>query len=423
MKKIILLQYLKHQDTINNFIWRTLQIGSKQGIIFIIFIICAKLLSTYEFGVYNYIFTIIFFLIMFGDFGISTATSKYVAEYNIINKEKLKCVLFNSEIIILSLTTLITIITLIIGPVYLKDKYTYFLYLLPLIFLIPLTSLYDGIYRGLKRFKQLAIIFLIVGLFSLIFIYFLIQKYGLIGALISQNLFYLILFLILSLNYKEFNFKLNKNVIKEVGKYSFVYGLAIMGNYLFIRFGILVLGHYNYIEEIAVYELLNKIFMIFVLPFTILGQVVAPNFTISYTKNEYGVIYKKLKQYTICFFIIGIILGSLFYFIMPELIKVFFPKYYNQIFFNIFILSLIIFITNIWAATVDAGIIIPTGYASLMAKFYLILGFFGVFLSLVLTNYFGYFGTIFSFTICSLLMTVVLRVFYFRKLRALINID
>jgi len=150
--------YNTHKETIHNFIWRSLQVFGKQGITFLIFILCAKLLSPYEFGIYNYVLAIIFFLIIFGDFGISTATSKYVAEYNVTDKKKLKSVLFNSGIIILGLTLLITLITITIGPWYLKEKYVYVLYLLPLIFLAPMTSLYDGIYRGLKRFKSLAII-------------------------------------------------------------------------------------------------------------------------------------------------------------------------------------------------------------------------------------------------------------------------
>src|SRR3990167_1032932 len=127
-------KYHQHKETIHNLIWRALQVFGKQGITFLIFISCAKLLSPYEFGIYNYALAIIFFLIIFGDFGISTATSKYVAEYNVTNKEKLKSVLFNSGIIILGLTVLITILTLVVGPWYLKEKYIYVLYLLPLIF-------------------------------------------------------------------------------------------------------------------------------------------------------------------------------------------------------------------------------------------------------------------------------------------------
>ena len=416
MKNLIKKHYNNHKETIHNFIWRALQIFGKQGITFLIFILCAKLLSPYDFGIYNYVLAIIFFLIMFGDFGISTATSKYVAEYNVTNKEKLKAVLFNSGIIILGLTILITLLTLIFGPWYLKDKYVYVLYLLPLILLAPMTSLYDGIYRGLKKFKSLAIISLIVGLMSFSFVYYFVKVHGLIGALIAQNLFYLILLVGLFLGYRDFHFKLNKSVMKEVGTYSFIYGLAILGNYLFINFGILILGHYNYIEEIATYQLINKIFMILLMPFTLLGQVVAPNFAVLAAKNKLKDIYKKSIKYTITFLIAGLFLGVVFYFIMPLVFKIFFNNYFIKYYFNLtFFLCLIIYVTNVWAATFDAGILIPTGHANLMAKFYIGLGIFGVLLSLILVRYFGFIGVVWSFTISSILMVFGLRIFYFMK--------
>ena len=233
MKVTIQKNYNNHKDTIHNFIWRSLQIFGKQGITFLIFILCAKMLTPYDFGIYNYVLAIIFFLIIFGDFGISTATSKYVAEYNVTNKEKLKAVLFNSGIIIFGLTIIVTFLTLIIGPWYLKEKYIYVLWLLPLIFLAPMTSLYDGIYGGLKRFKQLAIISLIVGFISIFFVYFLVKNHGLIGALIAQNLFYFILLIGLGFGYRVFSLKFNYEIIKEIGKYSFIFGIVMIGYYLF----------------------------------------------------------------------------------------------------------------------------------------------------------------------------------------------
>ncbi len=408
--------YTNHKETIHNFIWRALQIGAKQGIVFLIFILCAKLLTPYDFGIYNYALAIVFLLIIFGDFGISTATSKYVAEYNITNKNKLKSILFNSGIIILALTIIVSILTIIIGPWYLKDKYIYVIYLLPLIFLAPMTSLYDGIYRGLKKFKTLAIISTIIGIFSIPMVYFLVKQYGLIGALIAQNLFYLVLLIGLAIGYRDFNFKFNKEVMKEIGHYSFIYGLAIIGNYLFIRFGILILGHYNYIEQIATYELLNKIFFIVLLPFTMLGQVIAPNFTELQAKKRYKEIYKSLIDYTIVFFFIGIILGIIFYILTPFIFKEFFNNYYNNLFFELLPFLIIIFVTNVWAATIDAGILVPTGHANLMAKFYIILGILGTILSLILVNIVGYMGVIYSFTICSFLMAVGLRVIFFFNL-------
>jgi len=411
-------KYLEHKETIHNLFWRTIQLVSKQGIIFVIFFLCAKLLVPYEFGIYNYALAVILFLVMFGDFGISTATSKYVAEYNIKDKEKLKSVLFSSGTIILSISVLVTILTLLIGPIYLKEKYIYILYLLPLVFLAPMTSLYDGIYRGLKKFKQLAIISSIIGIISIVFVYFLIKQYGLMGALISQNLFYLILLLGLGLVYRDFNFKINKVVMKEIGKYSSIYGLAILGNYLFIRFGIIILGHYNYIEEIATYELINKVFMVLLFPFTLLGQVVAPNFAVYSANKENKKIYHKSIKYTIIFLITGLVLGLVFYFILPLIFKIFFINYFSKPYFKItFILSLIIFVTNVWSATFDAGILIPTGYAKLMAIFYLVLGLFGIMLSLILVNYMGFIGVILSFTISSLIMVVGLRLAFYKTVR------
>ena len=191
MKNFILSKYLLNKETLNNFFWRSLQIFGKQGITFFIFIICAFLLPPFEFGVYNYILAIIYFLIMFGDFGISTSVSKYVAEYSLTDKNKLKNVLFSSGILIFGLTIIITVLTVLFGEFYLKENYIYILYLLPMLFLSPMTSLYDGIYRGLKKFKELAIISTIVGIISIFMIYFLIINFGLLGALIAQSLFYL----------------------------------------------------------------------------------------------------------------------------------------------------------------------------------------------------------------------------------------
>ncbi|MCK4744934.1 oligosaccharide flippase family protein, partial [Candidatus Parcubacteria bacterium] len=232
MKKLLVRNYFAHKETIHNFIWRALQIFGKQGITFLIFILCAKLLTPYEFGIYNYTLAIIFFLIMFGDFGISIAASKYVAEYKTINKDKLKGVLFNSGVVIFVLTIMIMIITLIFGHGYLKDKYIYVLYMLPLIFLAPMTSLYDGIYRGLKRFKKLSIISIAIGGFSVVFVYLIIERYGLYGALVAQNLFYFILLMGLALGYREFNFKLDREIMKEIGKYSLVIGISELGFFL-----------------------------------------------------------------------------------------------------------------------------------------------------------------------------------------------
>ena len=414
--------YNNHKETVQNFIWRAIQIFGKQGITFLIFILSAKLLIPYEFGVYNYALAIIFFLIMFGDFGISTATAKYVAEYNVTNKEKLKSILFSSGIIILGLTIIITIITLVFGKLYLQDKYTYVLYLLPMIFFAPMTSLYDGIYRGLKKFKQLAIISLIIGILSLSFVYILIKQYGLIGALISQNLFYILLLIGLALGYREFNFKLNKETMKEVGSYSFAFGIATVGYYLFSRVAILILGHYDYINEIAVYELLNKIFMLVLIPFQILGMVVAPNFTHYYTRKEHQNIFHKFKKYFFIFLITAIIFAILSYILLPPIISIFFNKYYNSIFFVMLLPVILIYASQVYCATINSGIVVATGDAGLFSYPNLIAGFINMILSLILLKYFSFMGVIYSILILHFVMIIILHSVYYLKLKRLANL-
>jgi O-antigen/teichoic acid export membrane protein len=408
--------YSKHRSILINFTWRFLQIFGKQGILYFIFFLCAKLLDSYNFGIYNYILAIVFFLIMFGDFGISTASSKFVAEYNITSQEKLKAVVFNAGLIILILACVITVLTLIIGPWYLGEKYIYTLWLMPLVFLAPMTSLLDGVYRGLRKFKELAIISLSAGGISIFIAYFLVKSHGLMGAIIAQDFFYLILLLGLTIGCGGFHFKINKNVIKDIGVYSLTYGIAILGNYLFIRFGILILGHYQYITEIGTYELLNKIFSILLLPFSLLGQVIAPNFSEFAVRGEYKKIFHKAKKYTIYFFAIGIVSGLLFYFAIPPLIKLFFTNYYDNAFVNMFPFVVLIFITNVWANTIDAGILVPAGFANVMAKFYIILGVFGTMLSLFFVRISGYMGVVYSFAICSFLMVVLLRIMFLKRL-------
>lgn len=408
-------KYLQHKETIQNFGWRSLQIFGKQGVTFLIFILAAKMLSPYLFGIYNYVLAIIFFLIIFGDFGISTATSKYVAEYNVTDKEKLKAVLFNSGIIILGLTIVITLLTLTFGKYYLGDKYIYVLYLFPLIFLAPMTSLYDGIYRGLKKFKQLAIISTIVGVVSLSFVYILIKQYGLIGALIAQNLFYFILFLALAFGYKEFHFKLNKSVMKEIGKYSCIIGLAGMGYFLYTRIDILILGHFGFIEEIGYYEIINNIFLLLITPIILLATVVAPNTTKNFALKKYNHIKKKLIKETLFLFFIGLGVVILSYLFFPFIFKLFLPEYNIVLLMQILTLLLFLIPFRFFSSYINVGYITPGGFAKILTFNTITFGALNTILDFIFLIRFGFIGVIYATLICQLLF-IGSNMFYFYKI-------
>lgn len=413
MKKVF-LYYEKHRSNIHNFVWRTLQVFGKQGVTFLIFILSAKFLTPHDFGIYNYVLTIILFLIMFGDFGISTATSKHVAEYNETDQEKLRAILFNAGLLIAGLTAIVSVAVLIIGPWYLKDKYVYVLYLLPLVFLTPMTSLYDGIYRGLKKFKQLATISLSTGFIALFFVYFLVKSYGLIGALVAQNIFYIILLLGLGIGYKDFHFRLNRQVIREIGKYSLLVGIADLGIFLYIQFDVLVLGWFNYINEIAYLSIANKIFMTLALPFAILGQVIAPDITSAYVHKRYQHIKEKLKKYFLGSFLAGLVIATIVFVCMRPVTVYFLSQYNNNLFYLFFTLLLVIFPIRVFGSVLASGFIIAAGQAKVMTYNNLIFGILNVVMDIIFIATFGAVGVIFSTLILGYI-SVFVAYYYFNK--------
>ncbi len=416
MNNFIKNKYQQHKEIIHNFIWRALQIFGKQGITFLIFILCAKLLTPYDFGIYNYILAVIFFLIIFGDFGISTATSKYVAEYNTTDKKKLKAILFNSLIILTALGFIVTLLTVFFGKFFLREKYIFVLYALPLIFLAPISSLYDGIFRGLKRFKELAIISLFVGFFSVIFVYLLVKNFGLIGALVSQNLFYFALVLTLFFVYRNLHFQFDKKLMKTIFSYSLVIGVSSVAYFLYSRVDILVLGHFGYIKEIGYYELINKFFAIMILPFVISAQVIAPNITAYFAKKEYSKIRKKLYSFIKTLIPLSIIVAIFFYFIFPQLIRIFLPEYFvREMLISIMILSFLI-PTKIWGVFQIQGFVVATGYAKIIAITTLIGGILNVIFDIIFIKWVGFTGVFWVTLIIHTISIFTVTFFYTKRL-------
>ena len=414
---MIKILFNNHRETIMNVFWRGLQLAVKDGVSFIIFILAAKFLSPYEFGVYNYVLAVIFFLILFGDFGISMATSKYVAEYQVTDPEKLKYVLFNAGLVILVLTLLVTAGTLLLGPGILQDKYLYVLYILPVIFLAPMTSLYDGIYRGLKKFQQLALLSTGVTVFSLGFIYFLIRKYGLTGALLSQNLFYLLLFLTLACCYRNFLFKLNWEMIKSVGFYAFMIGIMHVSAFLYMRVDILVLGYFNMIVEIGYYEIAMKVLMLMQLPFLVYAQVQAPNMVASYCREGSPAILRKLTLYIKYATIISILMTILLGITVPWILRHFLPEYYLPGVIRILYIFLFLFIFQNVSNLVGNTFIISTGHAKINMINIIVFGILSLILDILLVHYLGYMGIAYAKLLVMILGSLSLIMLYWLALK------
>ena len=421
MKNLLKNNYLNHKETIHNFTWRALQIFGKQGITFFIFILCAKLLTPHDFGIYNYILAIIYLLIIFGDFGISTATSKYVAEYNATDKNKLKLILFNSLIIILGLGVIVTLLAILFGNYFLNEKYVYVLYALPMLFLAPISSLYDGIFRGLKRFKELAIISMSVGLVSIIFVYLLVKNYGLIGALISQSLFYLVLVLSLFFVYGNLYFQFDKQLMKTIFNYSLVIGFTSVAYFLYTKVDLIVLGHYGYIEEIGYYEIVNKIFELIKLPVLIIATVLAPSITSHYSKKQYVTVKNKFNRHIIYSFYFGLFLSIFLYFTMPPIIELFFKEYFTTETIHIFNLLLLILPLRIIGTIIGQAHTIATGNAHFSLWTMIPAGITNLILDIIFISYYGFIGVVYSTIICFSFAIISFIILYNLKLNKLLK--
>lgn len=417
LKELVLKKFKKNKELSQSFIWRLIQVLGKQGTSAIMFFIATLFLTKEDMGIYNYVFSVLALLVIFSDFGISTATSKYVTEYNTVNKEKLNKVLFNSGLIIVLISIIVTAITLIWGRDLFPKYYEYILIALPLVLVSPMSSLLDGIYRGLKRFKILSLISLINGIFAILISYIFVTKYGLAGAILAQSVFFLTYTVVLICLQKGYEFKVDMKILKDVGMYSLSFGIATLGFYLFSRVNILILGKYDLLEEIAVYELLNKIYTVYLIPFTVLGQVLAPTIVEMFSLKKYTFVQSIFKKSLLYLSLLAILFIPISMVITKLAIGWVLPEYSNGILLALLFPVAITYAKMIPGATINSGLITSTGHAGIMAVQNVISGILNVVLNLIVIKEYGYVGVVWVTFWIQLISLIALYLVYYSKLK------
>jgi len=410
--------YKKHKPTFYNFFWRSLQIFSKHGVGFFIFFISAKYLTPEVFGTLNFLMAIIALLMLFCDFGLSMAISKFVTEYNTKGSEKINSILFSASVTSLAISAVISALVLIAGKSVLKENYRYVTFLLPYLFLMPLTSIVDGVYRGLKQFKSLALITSLVGVFSLAISFVLISRFYLVGAIASQNILYLLLAVSLFAFQKTLKPRFDKAVLKEVAKYAFVLGISSVAYFLYTKIDILILKQFGYIVEIGYYGIINKLFMLIVFPFIILGQVIAPNTTAYITLKDFAEIKRKFKRYLILCITLGLAITIFLYFALPVLLKTFLPEYHTAEFVLILNIMLALLTFKLWGAIHTQGFIIPAGFGKITAIVTSIGGILNVIFDYVFINLLGFVGVFWVTLVIHSLNIVAITIYFYLKIKS-----
>jgi O-antigen/teichoic acid export membrane protein len=284
-----------------------------------------------------------------------------------------------------------------------------------MLFLAPISSLYDGIFRGLKRFRELAIISLSVGFVSVIFVYLLVKNYGLIGALISQSLFYLVLVLSLFFVYGNLHFQFDKQLMRSIFNYSLLVGLANLGYFLYTKVDLIMLGYFDYTVETGYYGLINNIFALSIILFSILGAVIAPDNINLQVNKKIELLKKKIKNYIIYSSIIGFLISIVLFILVPLLIKLFLPLYDSHSFFIIFYVFLFIIPISVLEATIATGFITPLGYVKILTKTVFIGGVMNCILNYIFLFYFGYLGIIISTVIVHNAVNIIKIFIFYRQ--------
>ena len=416
LKDSIIQKFKNNKELSKSFLWRLTQILSKQGTSALMFFIATYFLAKEDMGIYTYISSALLLLVIFADFGISTATSRYITLYNTEDKSKVKKVFFNSSLMIFGIS-MIVILTVFLLKEYISIKYyDYILYALPMVFISPMTSLLDGIYRGLKKFKQLAIVSLLNSFVGILISYILVTSYGIIGAIWAQIIYFSIYSFILLILHKEYEFKIDRKIVRDIGKYSLSFGIATLGFYLFSKVNILILGKYDLLEEIAVYELLNKVFTVFLIPFSVLGQVLAPNIVEMFSLkkiDEVKNVFKKLLKYLLLFNVFFIPLST----ILARIgINLFFPSYNNGIMESLLLPISLTYAVAIPVVVINTGILTSTGHAKLMAIQNIVSGIVNVILNIFVIQKYGYLGVVWVTFSIQILSTLILYIVYYSKL-------
>ncbi len=404
-----------YKQTLLNIFWRSLQIIARNGFSYVIFYLASFFLLKEDFGYYNYILKITFFLALFVDFGISMAASKYTAEYDTINKTHIKSLLSNSIILILLSGITVTIISLLLNYFFFGGQYNNMLYLCPLFFLVPLTSLFDGVFRGLKRFRELSYLTIITGIISVIGFYFLIKFYGLKGAFYSQNLFYLLILIGLSFQYGYIPLKFNKDIFSSTIRYALIIGVIGIFMFLSTQVDVLFLGYFEYYTEVGYYEIIFRFLTFIMMPYTIIGHVISPDFTKHYTLKNYTWIRHKLK-FSIVFSLLGsIIICLILYYFLPLIFELFFPKYNTFELHKMGRIMLVLFFSNMLNGFIPL-IAIATGHARWGMYFIVTVGILNVIFDYISITHWGIWGLIYSTVILKSMANISFIGYYYFKI-------
>jgi O-antigen/teichoic acid export membrane protein len=409
--------YNYHKETIYNFLWRGAQIFGKQAISFFIFIFCVTLLSPDDFGVYSYVMGFIYLLVVFSDFGIGQTVLRNVAMSDPEDTKIKEKILYHSGLFVIFSSIIVCVGALIIGKIFFTEYFRYIIHVLPLIFLIPLTSLYDGFFGGMKKFKEQSLIFLKTSLVSAPIIVICVWYGGIIGALVAHVVFYLLLLSGLGYRYRTFERAYDSQMFRHLFSYTLLIGLTSVSYLLYTKVNVIILGWLGFVPQIGYYEIMNKIFYIgLLLPINILATITAPNISRYFSIGQFTIIREKILRMLVIIFFIGIIMSVCAYVVFPHLFVLVLPQYDSELLVSLLKIMVFLVPVKLVSTYVNTAYIIPCGYAKILTYTTIIFGIINVILSIIFLRYLGFIGIMYAMVVAQGLDSIVSTVIFLWRL-------
>lgn len=401
----------------HDFILRALSVGLKQGFILLSSFIAAKLLSLPQYGEFSYLMTVFAVALMVSDFGLSTAITRFVAQQ--ADKSYAVRVLRQSLLLACGFLVVASIgvfVGIFFGLIVLT--YSNAVLLLFAVGCALVTTVYEGVLRGLQEYQQSAIATTVATLLALPLLWFGALYGGIQGAL-GAIIFYWVMCVIVLVYTSRLGFgdvTSERQLFRQILAYAVQFGIAAMSYFLFSRYIVFVLGSNNEWESLAVYDLLSKVMLLFTFPLSIYGQVLAPVFAKEPYLSDKKLVKQQLSRYTLILTAVSVIVTLLFC-IMAAFIPRILPDYgaYHGFWSLVGVSGALLFIFS-WTNLIDTGILVPTGYASIMTMVYPIIGVVSIVLLPYLYQHGGVGALFWGVVALQTVMALSVRILFYRSL-------
>jgi O-antigen/teichoic acid export membrane protein len=400
----------------HDFFWRFGQILSKEGISFYIFVVAALLLTPYDLGIYSYLMVWIFLIITLGDFGFSSAVTRAVAQWSILEPGREKRIIYNVGLLIVCGSVLLCIGIVAVTTFWFPQYLTYAWVMCAIALCAPLTALYDGVYRGTGRFKTLCILTVICSVAMIPIAAVLISTAGILGALVAQAMFSSLILIAQVYGYRDGDLRFDRILIKDIVSYSAILGITALAYFLYNRLLVFALGHYGFVTEIGVVELFNKIFMLCLLPFTIFAQVIATKITLLQSQAQHSVVQVAYMQSMVSALLVGTVIALLLYVTLPLLISTFLPHLAQFESTHYLTLMLPVFVTQAVSAIAATGFSTARGHGHINLLFLAVFTIINIIGIMTFAPSHGFWAIVAMSAVVKIASDVLFVFYYYRKL-------